>query len=146
VRLWDWAGAAYARPGVEALCLALQDEHGQCVSWLLWALWAAAQGRLIDAAVLADAAAGANDLDSRVVQPIRQRRRRTIQPSLRAELKVLELNGEASLLAFLEERSPPPGGPPTDPRIALLAAATAWRADNIPAALLDRLADAFSIA
>ena len=27
-QLWNWALKAYARPGVEAACMALQDEHG----------------------------------------------------------------------------------------------------------------------
>jgi uncharacterized protein (TIGR02444 family) len=56
VRLWDWAVQGYARPGVEALCLELQDEYGQCVSFLLWAAWAGAEGRRIEAEALSEAA------------------------------------------------------------------------------------------
>lgn len=37
--LWDQALALYARPGVEAACLALQDQAGVDVCELLWACW-----------------------------------------------------------------------------------------------------------
>jgi hypothetical protein len=38
--IWDWALAAYGRPGVPEAALALQDRHGQNTSFLLWAVWA----------------------------------------------------------------------------------------------------------
>ncbi|MBW6393081.1 TIGR02444 family protein [Billgrantia antri] len=37
--LWDFALAFYARPGVEAACLCLQDEAGIDVCELLWHCW-----------------------------------------------------------------------------------------------------------
>nr|WP_299245610.1 TIGR02444 family protein [uncultured Halomonas sp.] len=37
--LWDYALILYARPGVAAACLALQDEHGADVCELLWLCW-----------------------------------------------------------------------------------------------------------
>jgi uncharacterized protein (TIGR02444 family) len=37
--LWDFALALYARPGVEAACLALQDGAGVDVCELLWHCW-----------------------------------------------------------------------------------------------------------
>ncbi|RCV90673.1 TIGR02444 family protein [Billgrantia montanilacus] len=37
--LWDFALALYARPGVEAACLTLQDEAGVDVCELLWHCW-----------------------------------------------------------------------------------------------------------
>ncbi|MCE8017423.1 TIGR02444 family protein [Halomonas sp. MCCC 1A17488] len=37
--LWDFALAFYARPGVEAACLRLQDEAGVDVCELLWHCW-----------------------------------------------------------------------------------------------------------
>ena len=44
MRLWDWAVAAYAAPGVGEACLALQDSHEQNVPVLLWSGWVAATG------------------------------------------------------------------------------------------------------
>ncbi|RDB42222.1 TIGR02444 family protein [Halomonas sp. DQ26W] len=37
--LWDFALALYARPGVEAACLTLQDDAGVDVCELLWHCW-----------------------------------------------------------------------------------------------------------
>ena len=142
--LWDWASAAYARPGVEPLCLALQDQHGQCVSYLLWALWAAGEGRPIDATTLAQIAGVAHELEVITVQPMRNLRRTLTIPDLRADIRAAELDAEKSLMELLERRSPPPLGPAIDPHAALRAAAAAWAAD-IPTSLLDTLADAFSI-
>ena len=53
--LWTWACAAYAAPGVAEACLSLQDDYGQCVSFLLWRLWALSEGRAVDAKLLGDA-------------------------------------------------------------------------------------------
>ncbi|WP_227370496.1 TIGR02444 family protein [Halomonas sp. M20] len=39
IALWDYALILYARPGVAAACLALQDEHGADVCELLWLCW-----------------------------------------------------------------------------------------------------------
>lgn len=36
---WAWSCEAYARPGVSALCLALQDERGVDVNLALFCLW-----------------------------------------------------------------------------------------------------------
>lgn len=38
---WEWSLRIYARPGVEALLLTLQDRHGLDVNLLLWRLWCA---------------------------------------------------------------------------------------------------------
>lgn len=145
MRLWDWAVQAYARPGVEPLCLALQDQHGQCVSYLLWALWAAGEGRALDRDALAEAAGMARDWETRVVAPLRARRRdpKAATADVREAIKADELAAESRLLERLEARTPPPGGPAFDPHAALRAAAAAWRADR-PVSLLDSLADAFS--
>nr|WP_298376607.1 TIGR02444 family protein [uncultured Halomonas sp.] len=37
--LWDYALILYARPGVAAACLALQDDHGADVCELFWLCW-----------------------------------------------------------------------------------------------------------
>jgi uncharacterized protein (TIGR02444 family) len=46
--LWPFAVHAYALPGVGALCLRLQDEHGLEVDLLLAILWQACRGAAID--------------------------------------------------------------------------------------------------
>ncbi|MCE9682448.1 TIGR02444 family protein [Halomonas alkalisoli] len=47
--LWDFALALYARPGVEAACLALQDEAGVDVCELLWHCWLHHHGLALEA-------------------------------------------------------------------------------------------------
>jgi uncharacterized protein (TIGR02444 family) len=42
---WTWALEAYARPAVPEACLDLQDNYSQSVPLLLWAAWAAKDGR-----------------------------------------------------------------------------------------------------
>ena len=145
MKLWDWAGAAYARPGVEALCLELQDEHGQCVSYLLWAAWAAAEGRAVDSAGLAAAVDTARNWEARVIAPLRTRRRelKGAARAIRDTLKAEELAAERALLEQLEVAAPAPAEASITLQTALHRAAAAW-GTNIPTSLLDRLADAFS--
>jgi len=50
--LWPFALHAYALPGVGALCLRLQDEHGLDVDVLLAILWQACRGAPIDDAAI----------------------------------------------------------------------------------------------
>ena len=73
VSLWDFALTLYARPGVQAAGLTLQDEHGQSVPLLIWRLWA--NDRRVDAATLRAAAGLACDWEARVVAPLRTVRR-----------------------------------------------------------------------
>jgi len=151
-RLWDWAAEAYAQPGVEALCLALQDEHGQCVSYLLWAIWAARTGRSLDAARLAQAVGLARDWETKVTHPLRQARRalKAPRPGLapegraapREQVKAQDLAAERLLLEALEALAPAPEGPPRDPTSALAEAGAAW--GPAPKALIEGLSRAFS--
>jgi uncharacterized protein (TIGR02444 family) len=152
VSLWDWSLGAYARPGVEALCLELQDEHGQCVPYLLWAAWAAAEGRAPDPAILAQAASVAREWESAVVGPLRSVRRALAEPkpglapagqrSLRIRVKAEELASERLLLEALEPIAPPRRETPLDLQEALTAAAAAW--GSAPVNLIEALARAFS--
>ena len=154
--LWDWAGAAYARPGVEGLCLSLQDDHGQCAPYLIWAAWEANRGAATDMARLAAAATLARDWDKAVIAPLRSARRALKAPApgvgpdarerLRGRVKAAELTAERLLLDALEAHTPDPAGAPRDPRPALRAASAAWSSDPAPAALLEALGQAFSIA
>ena len=52
MRLWSWALEAHARPGVGEAALAAQDDHGQCVSLLLWRAWTVAEGRPVEDSLL----------------------------------------------------------------------------------------------
>jgi uncharacterized protein (TIGR02444 family) len=151
--LWDWAGRAYARPGVEGLCLILQDRHGQCVSLLLWAAWAAKTGRRVEAADLAAAVALARIWEDGVLRPLRAARRalktpvdgvtQAAQADLRDRIKAEELAAEKLLLESLATMTAEGGGCETAVADALRATAHAWGSPP-PADLLEALADAFS--
>ncbi|TQV82524.1 TIGR02444 family protein [Exilibacterium tricleocarpae] len=98
---WDFSLALYRRPGVESLCLALQDNHGVNVNLLLWSCWLETRTVTLDADLLAAAQRLVQDWDQRVVTPLRQARRavrkgnwETPGPSLLAQCKRLELEAE----------------------------------------------------
>jgi len=147
--LWPFALCVYARHGVEAALLELQDEHGQSVPFLLWALWLAAQGRRVDARALADGAKLARAWQDAAIAPLRELRRGLKRPSravlarpreaLRERVKAVELEAERMLLQMLEEASPAPSGPPLDAALALAQAGRAW-GDGAPGARLAALA------
>jgi uncharacterized protein (TIGR02444 family) len=130
-RLWDWACAAYARPGAAQACLALQDDHGQSVGLLLWAAW---RGTL-EAAPLAAAADLARRWEALAVGPLRQARRGLQAPAppiddaaraqLRETVKSVELAAERMLLEGLEALGPRELAP-APALSALGAASAAW--------------------
>ena len=141
MRFWTWALEAYARPGAAEACLDLQDGHGQCVPYLLWAAWAAREGRALDSRTLRAGAELSAHWEAAAVGPLRAARRAMKSPvpgvaeaareALRAEVKTLEAlapeaNGGALTI-----------GP------ALAAAATAWRWDA-PQSALERLVQTLS--
>lgn len=145
--LWDEAVAVYARPGVKTLCLALQNDHGHCVCYLLWAGWAARRRRFVDAEGLAKCARLARGWERMVLAPARG-----VAPSLKRLFVrmgapphlVTEalLKPERLLLSALEKRTPPVGAdlPVAE---ALSAAVTAWPG-SAPAESIAALAAAFS--
>ena len=153
IDFWDWAVAAYARPGVAELCLDLQDAHGQNVPLLLWAVWAGESGRRVDAAQAVATARAWQE----VIAPLRDVRRRlktTVTEgddaqrlAVREQVKGVELSAEKALMTLLESQSPPatldvvalsviPGARNAVVLDGVLAVATAWNPD----APLDRLA------
>lgn len=73
--LWQFSTAVYTRPGVEEVCLTLQDQWGVNVNLLLWLLWLEARGVHVDAALLASAEEAIADWDKVLVQALRQLRR-----------------------------------------------------------------------
>ncbi len=136
MRLWDYALATYARPGVEAACLVLQDDHDQCAPLLLWRLWTLDEHRAVDDSLLDLATSAARAWDEAAVAPLRQIRRdlkRSFPPmsdadraALRDEVKGAELRAERLLLETLEALATAEGGQDVPPLQALEAAARAW--------------------
>ena len=128
--IWEWALDAYARPGVPQAALALQDEHGQNTSFLLWAVHAEAK----DPDLLARAAEAAKAWDRTALVPLRAVRR-ALKPalppfsdhareSLREEVKGLELAAERLLMETLDQMAHGGGG--AHALEALEAASRAW--------------------
>ena len=135
--LWERASRAYESAEVERLCLELQDDYGQCVSYLLWAVWAARHGRPVGEAQLAVAAGLARDWETEVGWPLRAVRRTLKRPwppmadgrreALRSKVKASELSAERTLLEALEALTPR-HATPGDATVAqrLHAAMAAW--------------------
>ncbi|HVB16300.1 MAG TPA: TIGR02444 family protein [Stellaceae bacterium] len=98
---WRFSLAFYARPGVAAALLALQDSAGCNVNLILFALWlGAVRGEPLDAAGLAAAKAVIGPLDARVIAPLRRLRRRLKGSadgdveSVRRRIAALEIGAE----------------------------------------------------
>jgi uncharacterized protein (TIGR02444 family) len=149
VSLWDWAVAAYERPGVADACLDLQDRHGQNTCFLLWAAWSG----VADLALLEHAAETAQVWESEVVEPLRRVRRGLKAPippapdaageALREQVKSAELMAEKALLEALGRLLPARRS--KDMLQALRAAAEAWGGAP-PEMALARLAGALTSA
>jgi uncharacterized protein (TIGR02444 family) len=150
---WTWALEAYGKPGAAQACLDLQDQHGQSVPYLLWAAWAAQEGRALDRRALEAGAEIAARWEATAVGPLRAARRAMKQPApgiaeaereaLRAKIKALELQAERLLIETLEAISPAAGSPVLALKPALAGAAAAWPAEASETAL-DRLAQTLS--
>ncbi len=151
--LWERASRAYESAEVERLCLELQDERGQCVSYLLWAIWAGEQGRTVNADLAGQAAELARDWEASVLKPLRAVRRRlksavagisdSAREASRERLKDEEIAAERLLLDALEAMTPAAGRQSGDLTRSLRIAQAAW-ATPAPDATLANLAEAFS--
>jgi uncharacterized protein (TIGR02444 family) len=129
--IWEWALAAYARPGVPEACLALQDQHGQNTSLLLWAVWAEAG----DPELLARAAEVTRRWEAAALVPLREVRRALKAPAppvddkaredLRVDVKAAELHAERVLMETLADLAGAASGG-AHALSALKAAAQAW--------------------
>ncbi len=73
---WDFSLALYGKPGVAPALLGLQDRHGLDVNLLLYACWAASQGRLLSSAEIGAVDALAAPWQAEIVRPLRALRRR----------------------------------------------------------------------
>jgi uncharacterized protein (TIGR02444 family) len=153
MKFWTWALQAYGKPGAAQACLDLQDQHGQSVPYLLWAAWAAREGRALDRQFLEAGADVAARWEAAAVGPLRAARRAMKaqvpgvadgpREALRAEVKALELQAERLLIETLEAMSPASNSAALPLKPTLVAAAAAWPAEASEAAL-DRLAQTLS--
>jgi uncharacterized protein (TIGR02444 family) len=101
---WDFSLAFYARPGVAEECLALQERHDADVNVVLYLLFLARHGRLLEERDVARLQALAEPWRQTVVLPLRALRRALKAPvgvfepqataSLRNEVKRIELAAE----------------------------------------------------
>ena len=107
--LWSFALSTYARPGVEAACLRLQ-EQGADVCLLLCGAWLQQRGVTLTAERIQALKQIAEPWQTQVVEPLRQVRgqwRAMAQldeqlATLRERVKALELDAERQLLMRLE--------------------------------------------
>jgi uncharacterized protein (TIGR02444 family) len=111
--LWDFSVCVYARPGVEEICIRLQDDWHADIPVLLFALWRGRQGRVISNSGFLDIAGAVSVWQRDVIAPIRQLRRRLrhldpLEPalaeglqSIRSDLKETELGAERRELEYL---------------------------------------------
>ncbi len=146
---WDWAVVVHGREGVDAALTKLQDEHGQCVAYLLWAAWSAAEGRPLTGGALAAGAALAAQWEGAATGPLRMARRAlkppfppiddTARTALREQVRDAEFAAERLLMETLEAMAPRLASTPADIGSALAAAAAAWRS-RAPVAVLEDLA------
>ena len=147
MRLWDYALAAWERPGVREACLDLQDHDGQCVPLLLWRAWAAAEGRRIDQGRLDAALLLARTWEPEIIAPLRTARRALDKTSteliggatqrLRQAVRTSELEAERALLETLETSSPSSSGAEGDLAQQLADLIQAWNGHKAPAAARD---------
>jgi uncharacterized protein (TIGR02444 family) len=114
--LWKFSLDFYARPGVEAACLALQDQHGRDVNIMLYLCWLglSARGRIDDGGV-ARAEETMAPWRRAAIEPLRAARR-ALDPAERDGVaalyeaaKAIELAAERMGQQRLAELAPPPG-------------------------------------
>lgn len=73
--LWDFAVALYRQPGVESLCLALQDDWDVDVTVLLFSVWLSMRGLLFDDARRESVQSQCEPWQAEVIAPLRRARR-----------------------------------------------------------------------
>lgn len=148
---WAFAIDAWRRPGVEAISLRLQAEHGQCPPLLLWRLWVASEHRAVPSGSLDAAVAMCREWESDVTHPLRAVRDRLgvaaggLPPASRLTMRkavlAVELEAERLLLGALETIETTPTSREQDLLPTLVAVADAWR-PPAPLVVLSELAQA----
>ena len=147
---WDWALEVHGRDGVDAALTGLQDAHGQCVAYLLWAAWACREGRPLPREVLMQGAALSRHWEGAATRPLRAARRNLKAPAppitdeqreiLREQVRKVEFAAERLLMETLEALAQKPGGGALDLAAALVGASGAW-SKTVPEAELRALAE-----
>jgi uncharacterized protein (TIGR02444 family) len=113
---WEFSLGFYARAGVSAACLALQDRHGRDVNLVLLACWLGLSGRgRLDAGDWARAEAVAEPWRRSVIEPLRLARRALKREgenaaALYAAAKAVELDAERLAQRRLAVLAPAPSG------------------------------------
>lgn len=126
--LLHFARGVYARPGIRALCLRLQDEYDVDVVLLLMCCWHGCYHGVLSETAIAQASAFSGHWREQLVRPLRQARRwlkphpadsvgipGEDQEILRERIKALELEAEFMQLRALAGLVPAPPadiGPP----------------------------------
>ena len=123
--LWAWAGRAWAKAGVSAACLALQDQDGQCVPLLLWAVWLAQAGRTPDPAAVRTAILFCRSIDAIKIERLRTTRRAATPPD-KALLLERELGAERILMERLETIPLSDARPFAEPTTTLAMISVHW--------------------
>ena len=152
MKLWDFALSAWARPDVRRICLELQDQHGQCVTLLLWRAWTAIEGRQVSETLTGDAIALAKWWDGGVIKPLRAGRRVLDQNitsakeggrgELRVAVQAAELAAERELADELNALTDGPSATLERTRgVALAEVAESWNGSDARSAAFS-LADA----
>lgn len=103
--LWQFAIDQYSKPGMEELCLELQDCHSIEVTILLWSLWLDASGVVFDETQWLQALQKTADLRRRVAHWRRLRRsipKWQLIAAVRNWVKHRELSIERQVLELLE--------------------------------------------
>ncbi|HLZ84221.1 MAG TPA: TIGR02444 family protein [Caulobacteraceae bacterium] len=146
---WAFAVAAWGRPGVEAICLDLQNLHEQSAALLLWRCWTLEANRGVGRDTLAKAVEVARAWDEDVLRPLRALRRRmdpaaasqaeSSRAAVRRRILDAELEAEHALLDTLETLETFAAEPAGPSRLqALIDLGEAWR-PPVPRAALARL-------
>ena len=102
--LLNFALTTYAKPGVESVCLELQDRYGGQVNVLLWTAWLDSLGAPLNSRLLGQACASIVHQERYCLRPLRRLRRRMPHSylKLRRWVKNLELRAEYWQLNRLE--------------------------------------------
>jgi uncharacterized protein (TIGR02444 family) len=113
-QFWRFSLALYARPGVAAACLVLQDQHGRDVNLALYCCWVGVSGRgRLDREALSAADRAIEAWRRDVVEKFRAARRAVKASAapdsegLYAKAKAVELESERMLQRMLVECAPP---------------------------------------
>lgn len=150
---WNFSLAFYRLPEVAPACLRCQDEAGADVSLLLFVLWRASTGVLVEAAEVARLDAAVGPWRRQVVEPLRRVRREMkdmeasldASNSLRQRVKGVELEAERleQEALFRAAGDAASGAPSPGAAKANLAAYAAATGSRLPSAAVGALLDAF---